>query len=155
RDPHPDRQHVDQRAVVPAADAEPLPPARDLGAQPMTQRRRQRGFSAAPGAHEGEPRVPARTEGGHQRPELGRPAAERVRLLGKPHGVVYTIRRDRSCRLRECLGVLAPRRRRLRWAPAPGTDVLVPKLVDGAGYAELAPLLTAIDEIRALEETDH
>ena len=84
-DAEPDGQHVEQRAVVPAADAEPLEAAAVAGAQPVAQRRRQRRFAAAARAHQREPGVESGPARGRQRAELGCAAVERLGLRGKRH----------------------------------------------------------------------
>lgn len=50
--------------------------------------------------------------------------------------------------------MLAPTRRRVKWAAAPLADAPVPRAVARSDGAELGPLLAALDEIRALDGTD-
>jgi len=49
--------------------------------------------------------------------------------------------------------MLLPTRRRLKGATAPGAAAR-PRMLDRSGTSELAPLLAAFDELRALEDTD-
>jgi hypothetical protein len=95
----PQRQHLQQRPVVPVADPQPGDPAREPGAKPVRQRRRQHRLAAATAADQRQAVHASGGQCGRQGPQLGAPPLEvdgrGQALVDEParggHASVYTL----------------------------------------------------------------